>query len=288
MPALDGVVEEHGVDGLAHRVVAAEAEGRRWTRRPTPWRPAGAVDPARGLDEVDRVVACSSMPVAMAKMLGSKMMSSGGKPTRRPGTGRRARRSRSCAGRCRPDPFVEGHHHRGGAVAADQSGLALELVDALLHRDRIDDAFALRQRRPASITAHFGVDHHRHARDVGLAGDQVQKAHHRGLLSSMASSMLTSMIWAPFSPAGAPPPAPPRTFVEDHAREGLGAGDVGALADVDEQASVADASPAPDRTVSWGKVRRRDRVGGNGIGHGTHLENRTGERRCIPVTGVQA
>jgi hypothetical protein len=39
------------------------------------------LDPARGLDEVDAVVACSSMPVATAKTLGSKMMSSGGNPT---------------------------------------------------------------------------------------------------------------------------------------------------------------------------------------------------------------
>jgi hypothetical protein len=38
---LDGVVQEHGVDGLAHRVVAAEAEAHVG-RRPTPWRPAGS------------------------------------------------------------------------------------------------------------------------------------------------------------------------------------------------------------------------------------------------------
>ena len=52
----DGVVEEHGVDGLAHRVVAAEAEAHVADAA----RYLGArqvlLDPARGLDEVDRVV----------------------------------------------------------------------------------------------------------------------------------------------------------------------------------------------------------------------------------------
>jgi hypothetical protein len=56
MPGADRVVQEHRVDRLARRVVAAEAEATRSTRRPTPWRPAGCADPARGLDEVDRVV----------------------------------------------------------------------------------------------------------------------------------------------------------------------------------------------------------------------------------------
>jgi hypothetical protein len=41
----------------------------------------GLADDARRLDEVDGVSLCSSIPVATAKMFGSKMMSSGGKPT---------------------------------------------------------------------------------------------------------------------------------------------------------------------------------------------------------------
>ncbi len=55
-PGADRVVEEHGVDRLAHRVVAAEAE--RHVADPAADLGAGQVrlDPARGLDEVDRVV----------------------------------------------------------------------------------------------------------------------------------------------------------------------------------------------------------------------------------------
>ena len=54
---------------------------------------------------------------------------------------------------------------------------------------------------PASITSHFElVDHHRHAGDVGLGGDEVQElGHRRGAESIRPSSMLTSMTWAPFS-----------------------------------------------------------------------------------------
>jgi hypothetical protein len=76
-PRLDGVVQEDGVDRLAHRVVAAEAE--RHVRDAAADLGAGQVllDPARRLDEIDGVVVVLSMPVAMAKMLGSKMMSSG-------------------------------------------------------------------------------------------------------------------------------------------------------------------------------------------------------------------
>ena len=33
---------------------------------------------------------------------------------------------------------------------------------------------------PASITSHFdAVDHHRHPRDIGLGGDQLQERRHR-------------------------------------------------------------------------------------------------------------
>ena len=37
-------------------------------------------NPVASLHEVNRIVACSSMPVAIAKMFRSKMMSSAGKP----------------------------------------------------------------------------------------------------------------------------------------------------------------------------------------------------------------
>ena len=71
----------------------------------------------------------------------------------------------------------------------------------------------------------------------GSPAMRLQEAHHRRLAeSSIASSMLMSMICAPFSTCWrATASASSNWPVEDHPREGLRAGDVGALADVDEE-----------------------------------------------------
>ncbi len=70
--------------------------------------------------------------------------------------------------------FVEGHHHDGGAVALDLARLVAKLVLAFLHRDRIDDALALQAFEPGFDHLELrAVDHDRHARDVGLGGDEI-------------------------------------------------------------------------------------------------------------------
>ena len=78
----DRVVQEHGVDRLADAVVAAEREATRWTRRPL-IRASGQLrlEAARGLEERrSRSGRAPRCPVAIAKMFGSRMMSSGAKP----------------------------------------------------------------------------------------------------------------------------------------------------------------------------------------------------------------
>ena len=78
--------------------------------------------------------------------------------------------------------FVEGHHDRRGAVAADEAGAAEELVLAVLERDRIHDALALQTLETLLEDRPFGrVDHDRHARDFRLGRDQVEKLYHRRL-----------------------------------------------------------------------------------------------------------
>ncbi len=102
--------------------------------------------------------ACSSMPVPTARMLGSKMMSSGAI----------ARvldqeRVRSLADlhlpldRLRLPLLVERHHQRGGAEAPDATGLVEERLLTLLQAERVGDALSLdtlqappRARRSAS------------------------------------------------------------------------------------------------------------------------------------------
>ena len=58
-------------------------------------------------------------------------------------------------------------------------------------------------------------------------------------LSSMASSMLTSMTWAPFSTCWRDGQGFFKLPGQDQARKGLGASDIGALTDIDEQRALA-------------------------------------------------
>jgi hypothetical protein len=76
--------------------------------------------------------------------------------------------------------LVEGHHHRRRAVAAHQRGLARNSASPSFIEIELTMPLPWMHFRPASITLHFdAVDHDRHARDLGLAGDQLQEALHR-------------------------------------------------------------------------------------------------------------
>jgi hypothetical protein len=75
------VIEEDGVDRLAHGVVAAEGEGDVGDAAGDQGVREVLLDPAGGLDEVDGVVVVLLDARGDGEMLGSKMMSSGGKPT---------------------------------------------------------------------------------------------------------------------------------------------------------------------------------------------------------------
>ena len=89
------------------------------------------------------------MPVATAKMLGSKMMSSAGKPdllgedvVGPPADHLAALQRVGLA------LLVEGHDDDGRAVLAAQPGVLDERLDALLHGDRVDDRLALHALQP--------------------------------------------------------------------------------------------------------------------------------------------
>ena len=120
------------MNGLAHRVVAAEAE-RRWTRRPTPGAGQVAFDPARGLDEVDGVVGVLFNAGGHGEDVGVEDDVFGRKPTS--STRMRWARSqdfdlaRKGVGLAL---LVKRHDHGGGAVALDQLGLLLERLHAAL------------------------------------------------------------------------------------------------------------------------------------------------------------
>ena len=76
--------------------------------------------------------------------------------------------------------FVEGHHHHGGAVFAAQARVLDEGGFAFLHRNRVDHRLTLHAAQPGFDHRPFGgVDHHRHAADVRLRGDQLEEGAHR-------------------------------------------------------------------------------------------------------------
>ncbi len=77
---LDGVVEEGRVDGLAHGLVAAEAEAPRCSRRRSPRRAEFALVTARPRCSRWRSGRARVIPVATVRMLGSMMMSCDAKP----------------------------------------------------------------------------------------------------------------------------------------------------------------------------------------------------------------
>ena len=132
--------------------------------------------------------------------------------------------------------FVERHHHDRRAVGAHQPGLAEELLLAFLHRDRVDDRLALHAFQPGLDHREFrGVDHHRHARDVGLGGDEVEELDHRRFRVDQALvhvdvddlRAVRDLVARDVERAGI-------VAGGDELAELGRAGDVGALADIDE------------------------------------------------------
>ena len=108
-------------------------------------------------------------------------MSSGGKPTsfgqQLVGAGADLDLARQRVGLAL---LVEGHDDDGRAIGAHEPGVREECFLAFLHRDRIDERLALHAFEAGLDDREFrGIDHHRHAGDVGLGGDQVEELDHR-------------------------------------------------------------------------------------------------------------
>ena len=180
-PRLHGVVEEHGVDRFAHRVVATEREADVAHATAHTGIRKRRLDLARGLNEVDRVVVVLFDPGGNRKDVGIEDDVLGGEahavhqdPVRT-----RADRELPLDGVGLP-LFVERHHDDGGAVAPHERGLTNKLVFAFLQRDRVDNCFALDALE--SGLDHLplgGVEHERHARDRRFGRREIEEGAHR-------------------------------------------------------------------------------------------------------------
>ena len=184
------------------------------------------------------------MPVAIAKMFGSKMMSSGGKLDARRRAGRYAAgRCRPCDRPCRPGrprrtpsrsrPRRESRHARAWSRnCSSPSFIEIELTIGLpcTHSQPGLDHLELRR-----------VDHHRDAGDVGLGGDQVEERDHR--LHAVEQALVhvdVDDLRAVLDLLAGDDERLGVVAVRDQPAELGRAGDVGALADVDERDVVGE------------------------------------------------
>ena len=252
----DRVEQEHGVDRLAHGVVPAE--GERHVRDAAGHQRAGQVllDPARRLDEVEAVVRVlldargdgedvrveDDVLGREADLLGQDVV------------GAAADLGPALEGVGLP-LLVEGHDDDGGAVLAAQARLADELLLALLHGDRVDDRLALDALEAGLDDVPLGgVDHHGDAGDVGLGGDQLGEAVHR--LDAVDHPFVhvdVDDLCAGLDLLAGDGERGRVVAGLDQVPEAGRAGDVGALADVDEQAVLGDGQRLQPREAEGGR-----------------------------------
>ncbi len=136
--------------------------------------------------------------------------------------------------------LVEGHHHGGRAVVHAQTRVGQEFLLAFLHRDRVNDRLA-RDALQARLD-HMplrAVDHHRHARDVGLGTDQLEEGGHRvNRVEQALVHVDVDHLRAVFDLLARDFDRGRVVAVHDQLLEPGGAGHVGPLADIDEVGDI--------------------------------------------------
>ena len=239
---LDGVVQEHSVDRLAHRVVAAEAEAHVGNAAADLGVGQVFANPLHGIDEVHGVVVVFLDAGGDGENVRVEDDVFGRKADadqQLVGLGADFGLARKGVGLAL---LVEGHDDHRGAVLAAQARLAQELGLAFLHRDGIDDALALDALEAGLDDAPLGrVDHDRHAGDVRLGGDELEELiHRRQRIEHRFVHVDVDDLRAVFHLLASHGQRVVETAFEDHFGEGAGAGDVGALTDVNKQRLGAD------------------------------------------------
>ena len=178
---LDRVVEEHRVHRLAHRLVAAEGERQVGDAARNMRVRQFRADFSRRLDEGDAV----AVVLLDAGRDGENVGVEHDVFRRKAGlfgqelVGARADRDFALE-RVGLALLVEGHHHDRRAIGAHEARLAQKRLFAFLHRDRVDQALALKAFQARLDDGEFRrIDHRRHAGDVGLGGDEIEEFDHR-------------------------------------------------------------------------------------------------------------
>ena len=235
---LNSVVQEHGVDRFAHRVVAAKAKRHIGHAAADLGARQIGLDPARGFDEINRVVVVLFNARGNGKDVGVKddVFRRKAHFIDKNAVSAFANLDFALVG-VGLAFFVKSHDHGRRAIALEQLGLLLESIDPFFHGDRVNDALALDAAQARFNDAPLGaVDHDGHARNVGLTGNQVQKPDHGGL--AVEHGLVHVDVDDLRTVFHLLPGHCQRLLVvaiQDHAGKGFGACDIGALADVDKQ-----------------------------------------------------
>jgi len=132
--------------------------------------------------------------------------------------------------------LVERHDDHAGAQAAHLARLLEERTLALLEAQRVDQAASLQARQPGAQHRDVGgVDDDRDAGDLRLGRQQVEEAHHLGLrVQHPLVHVDVEHLRAALDLVAGDVERLLQPSLADQAQEAARAGDVGALADVDE------------------------------------------------------
>ena len=233
----DGVVEEHRVHRPAHRLVAAKAERDVREAARDVATGTGRADLTRSLDEVHRVIVVLLDAGSDSEDVGVEddVFRREAHLFRQDTEGALA--DFHLAGfRIRLPDLVERHDDHGRTIGQAGARLFAELLLALLHGDRVDDALALHAFEAGFDHLPFGrVDHHRHAGNVRLGSDQVEEgAHGFGTVKHALIHVDVDHLRAVLHLLAGDLDGVGIAAFRNHLAEDGGAGDVGALTDVHE------------------------------------------------------
>ncbi len=278
-PGVDGVVEKCRVERLADRVVAAKrkrdiahAAGNLHVRQQF-------LDLPRGLDEVYAVL-CMFLHARAdgqnvrieddvgrldARLFGEQFIGAlGDADFVLDGDGLTL--------------LVEHHHHAGRAVLLHEASVVEELGLALLEADGIDNRLALHAFQPRFQHRPTGtVDHHGHAGDVRLRGDEIEElGHHFGAVQQSLVHIDVDDVRAALYLLPGDGNRLAQVAVADQPGEPFRAGDVRPFADHREGAFGEDherLESAVDRIVAR-RRRPARRFALHGIGNGADVVGR--------------
>ena len=179
---LDGIVEEDTVHGLTHLVVATEAEADVADAATDLGVGEVLLDPACGVDEVERVVVVLLQAGGHGEDVGveNDVLWRELDLIDKDAVGALADADFVLI-RCGLALLVKGHDHRGGTVLFDLAGAFLEFVLAFLEGNRVHNALALQAFEAGLDDLPLGGIHHdRHLVHLRLGLEQDEEFGHRG------------------------------------------------------------------------------------------------------------